>query len=72
MPCHASIRLNVNAVSNADMQVMKGGQIQASSLDHLVGWPRSHVVVATKGYVLVVCESEAQRLVMEHLMLTNV
>ena len=48
---------------SADMQVMKGGQIQASGLDHLVGWPRSHVasLVVTEGYVLVVCESEAQR-----------
>ena len=44
------------------MQVMKGGQIQASGLDHPVGWPRSHVAVVTKGYVPVVCESEAQRL----------
>ena len=46
----------------ADMQVMKGGQIQASGLDHPVGWPRSHVAVVTEGYVPVVCESEAQRL----------
>ena len=44
------------------LQVMKGRQIQASGLDHLVGWPRSHVAVATKGCVPVVCESEAQRL----------
>ena len=44
------------------MQVMMGGQIQASGLDQLVGWPRSHVAVVTEGYVPVVCESEAQRL----------
>ena len=44
------------------MQVMKGGQIQASGLDHLAGWPRSHVAVVTEGYVPVVCENEAQRL----------
>ena len=44
------------------MQVMKGGQIQASGLYHPVGWPRSHIAVVTKGYVPVVCESEAQRL----------
>ena len=43
------------------MQVMKGGEIQASGLDHPVGWPRSHVAVATKGYVPVVYESEAKR-----------
>ena len=41
---------------------MKGGQIQASGLDHPAGWPRIHAAVATQGYVLVVCESEAQRL----------
>ena len=28
---------------------MKGGQIQASGLDHPVGWPRIHTAVATKG-----------------------
>ena len=44
------------------LQVMKGEQIQASGLDHPAGWPRIHTAVATKGYVLVVCESEAQRL----------
>ena len=42
---------------------MNGRQIQASGLDHLVGWPRSHVAVVTKGCVVVVCENEAQRLV---------
>ena len=41
---------------------MKGGQIQASGLDHPVGWPRSHVAVATNGCVPVVYEIEAQRL----------
>ena len=44
------------------MQAMRGGQIQASGLDHPVGWPRSNVAVVTKGYVPVVCEGEAQRL----------
>ena len=44
------------------LQVMKGGQIQASGLDHPVGWPRIHTAVATNGCVPVVCESEAQRL----------
>ena len=44
------------------MHMMKGGQIQASGLDHLVGWPHSHAAVATNGCVPVVCESEAQRL----------
>ena len=47
---------------NADMQVITGGQIQASGLGHPVGWSRSHVAVVTEGYVPVVCESEAQRL----------
>ena len=42
--------------STIPYQVMKGRQIQASGLDHLVGWPRSHVRVAVvpKGYVPVV------------------
>ena len=44
------------------LQVMKGGQIQASGLDHPAGWPRIHAAVATNGCVPVVCESEAQRL----------
>ena len=34
---------------------MKGGQIQASGLDHPAGWPRIHTAVVTKGCVLVVC-----------------
>ena len=33
---------------NAVMQVMRGKQIQASGLDHLAGWPPSHVAVVTK------------------------
>ena len=55
-------RIKYHTLLSADMQVMKGEQIQASGLDYLVGLHRSHVAVVTEGYVPVVCENGTQRL----------